>query len=230
VPRTGSSPEADDAFPLDGLVSFEFASIGAKSENAKSESKVSLRDALDNGLNTGLNLSAAFFNSGSSKTPAVVRTKDSNGAIIRWIDGLSAYRHTVTLAADHLAFASSPELATKFVDTANTGASSPHKGLNRCREAYFPDDNQIIYVDVASLRKLMEEYRSRLVKRAAEASALSTTDCEERLTRLLDVSSLVDSAFLAGHINGTRLHLVFGGVVDSTAPTNSAPENSSSVP
>lgn len=225
VPRASSSHDADDAIPLDGLVSLEFASILAKSENVKPENKTSLRDALDNGLNTGLNLAAAFFNSGSSKTPAVVRTKESHGAIIRWIDGLSGYRPAVTLTADHLAFASSPELATKFVDTANTGASPPHKGLNRCREAYFPDDNQIVYIDVAALRKLMEEYRTRLVKSAAEANALSTTDCEERLTRLLDVSSLVDSAFLAGHINGTRLHLVFGGVIDSAAS-----ENSSSAP
>ncbi len=217
IPRTESADEASPAtIPLEGLVAFEISSKPA------AEEKAALRDALDNGLNTGMNLISAYFNTRGSKTPAIVRTVEQPGSVVRWIEGIPGYRPAYVLTKNHLAFASSPELAKQFNDS-YVEQAQPHAVFDRCRNVYFPQENQISFIDVAALRKLLEQYRTRLVAKAAEANAISTQDCEERLSRLLDVAALVDSAFVAGHIDTDSLRLVIGGVVESTPVTKAEP-------
>ncbi|MGE3317298.1 MAG: hypothetical protein AB7O26_19450, partial [Planctomycetaceae bacterium] len=90
---------------------------------------------------------------------------------------------------------------------------------------YFPDENQVSFVDVKVLRGLMNSRKDQLVNSAVAAKSLSAEDSTKRLNRLIDVANLVDSAFLAGHVAPDHIRLVFGGVTDP--PTDGSTQTSS---
>jgi len=211
VPRPPKGPDDAAAIPVDGLVAVEFTA-----DSPAPADRSSLRDALDNGLNTALNLLAAYNNSTASRKPAIVRTEQQTGQVIRWIEGLSLfpYEPAYGLSGGHLAFASSPRVLRAFLEGAPNDGAIRQPRLERALRDYFPEANQVMFVDVAALRSLLKERREHLVRSAAAASELPPDDCERRIERLMDVGALADSAFIAGRITGDHMRLVVGGVID----------------
>ncbi|HEV3002946.1 MAG TPA: hypothetical protein VGX78_00725, partial [Pirellulales bacterium] len=85
VPRKESKP---DELPLDGLVAAELppadTTIPSKPASPTSDRPPTFRESLDNGLNIGLNLAAAYFNMSATGKPAIVRTESNGPTRTRW--------------------------------------------------------------------------------------------------------------------------------------------------
>jgi hypothetical protein len=225
VPRKDSKP---DELPLDGLVAAELppaeAIIAPRTGATTSERQPSFRDALDNGLNIGLNLGAAYFNMRSTGKPAVVRTESSGPARTRWIDSLGPYQPAYSLTSRFLVFATSPQAVRQFLS--REVSSAPGGGpptIAALAKRYFPTENQVIYIDTAAIRRFLVEHGRELVQHATRVRSISTGDANEVLTHFLDVASLFDSVFAAGRISEGSARLVVGGVIQPEAVAKAVP-------
>jgi hypothetical protein len=215
VPRKDAKP---DELPLDGLIGVELppneAVISPRSGSATSEHQPSFRDALDNGLNIGLNLAAAYFNMRATDKPAVVRTQSSGPVRTRWIDSLGPYQPAYSLTARFLIFATRPQAVRDFLARESSKVS---EGIPPAIEAlakrYFPEENQVIYIDTAAIRRFLVEHGQQLVQHAARVRSINTADANEVLTHFLDVTSLFDVVFAAARIGEGKARLVLGGVI-----------------
>jgi hypothetical protein len=231
VPRKDSKP---DELPLDGLVAAELppaeAVIAPRTGPTTSERQPSFRDALDNGLNIGLNLGAAYFNMRSTGKPAVVRTENSGPARTRWIDSLGPYQPAYSLTSRFLVFATSPEAVRHFISrevSSATGGGPP--AIAVLAKRYFPTENQVIYVDTAAIRRFLVEHGQQLVQHATRVRSISTGDANEVLTHFLDVASLFDSVFAAGRISEGSARLVVGGVIQPEVVAKAVPPSGAAI-
>lgn len=218
VARQADKPMIVDEVPLEGLIAFNIPNLTANStENA------SIRDALDNALNTGLNLAAAHANSTQTKSPAIVRSDVGGGTILRWIEDLAGYRPAYALSSENLVISTTPEMVRKFMEL-KPAEFERTSHFGRVLTRYFPDENQVSFVDVKALRKLLESREQSLIESAVAAKSLSAEESAKRMKRLIDVANLVDSAFLAGHVGSDHFRLIFGSVTDppaeASAPTS----------
>ena len=217
-----------DELPIDGLIGAELppadttiaprsnsAAIAATSPGA-SERPPSFRDALDNGLNIGLNLAAAYFNMRSTGKPAVVRTESTGTTRTRWIDSLGPYQPAYSLTSRFLVFATSPQAVRHFIareDSAAQGSIPP--AIATLAKRYFPLENQVVYIHTAGIRRFLVEHGQQLVQHATRVRSISSADANEVLTRFLDVASLFDVVFAAGRIGEGSARLVVGGVIQN---------------
>jgi hypothetical protein len=222
APRKDSKP---DELPLDGVIGAELPppdttiaphgspAVPANS-NSAAERPPSFRDALDNGLNIGLNLAAAYFNMHSTGKPAVVRTENTGSTRTRWIDSLGPYKPAYSLTSRFLVLATSPQAVRDFIsrEAASQSRTVP-PSIESLAKRYFPQENQVIYIDTAGIRRFLIEHGQQLVQHASRVRSISPADANEILTHFLDVASLFDVVFAAGRIGEGSARLVVGGVI-----------------
>jgi hypothetical protein len=226
VPRKDPKP---DELPLDGLVAAELppaettispragfspAPVGPPTSNVTPERPPTFRDALDNGLNIGLNLAAAYFNMRATGKPAIVRTESSGPTRTRWVDSLGPYQPAYSLTSRFLVLATSPQEVRHFIS--REGATAPGTippAIDALAKRYFPQENQVIYIDTAGIRRFLVEHGQQLVQHASRVRSISSADANEVLTHFLDVASLFDAVFAAGRIGEGSARLVVGGVI-----------------
>lgn len=205
----GNLQQTPETPPLDLLVAFNIPDA-----EHPANSRPSLRDALDNGLNTGLNLAAAYLNSAGAKVPVVVKSEKQTGGVLRWIEKLGPLRPGYALTGSHLAFATDAKLAERFVNALPTEEFARNPRLAHAVTRYFPNENQVAFVDVAALRILVANWQKQLNAPSRASESIPADDIAARVKRFLDVAGLVDSAFAAGHIAPDHVRLIIGGVVD----------------
>jgi|HubBroStandDraft_6_1064221.scaffolds.fasta_scaffold53511_3 hypothetical protein len=235
VPRKDAKP---DDLPIDGLVAAELPPVettispragftptagSSATSNVTPERPPTFRDALDNGLNIGLNLAAAYFNMGATGKPAIVRTESRGPTRTRWVDSLGPYQPAYSLTSRFLVLATSPQEVRHFIS--REGASAPGTippAIEALAKRYFPKENQVLYVDTAGIRRFLVEHGQQLVQHAARVRSISSADANEVLTHFLDVASLFDSVFAAGRIGEGSARLVVGGVIQPESVAKAA--------
>jgi hypothetical protein len=243
VPRKDAKSEE---LPLDGVIALELPHAAAAGPSrggdassthttsqtaggggpptvpASGTASPSFRDALDNGLNIAFNLGAAYFNTRSTGKPAVVRTETAGPARTRWIDSLGPYQPAYSLTSRFLVFATSPQAIRGFIArevSAPVGTIPPAIGILAKR--YFPQENQVIYIDTAAIRRLLVEHGQQLIRHATRVRSIRSEDAKEALTNFLDVASLFDAVFAAGRVGEGEARLVLGGVIHAQAVAGS---------
>jgi hypothetical protein len=228
VPRKDAKP---DELPLDGLFAAElppaettiapragFAPAGettlSANANSTAERPPTFREALDNGLNIGLNVAAAYFNMRATGKPAIVRTEASGANRTRWIDSLGPYQPAYSLTSRFLVLATSPQEVRHFISREGAGKSGTiPPAIAALAKRYFPQENQVIYIDTAGIRRFLVEHGQQLVQHATRVRSISPADANDVLTHFLDVASLFDSVFAAGRLSEGSARLVVGGVI-----------------
>lgn len=238
VPRKDARQED---LPLDGVIALELphseaggpsragdaASTHTTSQNAvggpataaaSGTGSPSFRDALDNGLNIAFNLGAAYFNTRATGKPAVVRTETAGPAHTRWIDSLGPYQPAYSLTSRFLVFATSPQAIRGFIarETSHPSGTIP-PAIGTLAKRYFPQENQVIYIDTAAIRRLLVEHGQQLIRHATRVRSIRPDDANEVLTNFLDVASLFDAVFAAGRVGDGQARLVLGGVIQPQA-------------
>jgi hypothetical protein len=139
VARQADKPMIVDEFPLEGLIAFNVPNLSANTSGS-----VSICDALDNALNTGLNVAAAYANSTQAKSPAVVRSEAGSGTILRWIEEVAGYRPTYALSSDNVVISTTPDMVRKFMEM-KPAEFERTSHLGRVLTKYFPDENQVSF-------------------------------------------------------------------------------------
>lgn len=200
-----------DCLPLEGLLGVSLPVPGA--ERALPGEKPGLRAALDNALNTGLNLLTAMYNQESPDKSAHVETEESEGLLMRWVANFGAYKPAYAITSNHLLLASTPQVIREFLDVEPEQTLLADDQFRRLRDDFFPNENQLLFVDVAGIRSLVERHRGKFLDHIAASESVSAEQADKELREFEAILDLLDSAFVAGSVNSERIRLVLGGVV-----------------
>jgi hypothetical protein len=122
--------------------------------------------------------------------------------------------------------ATSPQEIRHFISREDSSASRTiPPAIDALAKRYFPQENQVIYIDTAAIRRFLVEHGQQLVQHASRVRSISPGDANEVLTHFLDVASLFDAVFAAGRIGEGSARLVLGGVIqpESIAKAASSP-------
>lgn len=199
VPRDQMVPGAS---PVEGLVA-----VGLPTGDPGSDAETARR-ALDDLLTDGLELWVAVHNSTRAERRAKVRTRDENGTTLRWIEGIGPYRPSFALTPRFLVLTSTPDIVPEFVSPDEDARLVDTPAFEAMRKRYFPEANQLVYLQVPEVRRFVEEHRDFLLRELGRA------DGDTRTVRLDEILGLVDAVFLAGSIDGSHVRLVIGAVVE----------------
>jgi len=206
VPRTraGKSGNSSRLPPVNGLLAIEL-----RAQKSPAPGQPTLRAALENGLNTGLNILAAMYNLQSSGPPAIVRTRRRKASVVHWIEGIDGYQPAYALTPTDLIFAGSPQLVDEFLaaDSRTALASSPD--YVNLSQTYFPGAGQLLLVQVDALRELVRKHAVFFVRKDTTSPARRAREKFENAREFL---TLFDSAFIAVRITNDQVRLVVGGV------------------
>ena len=209
--------------PFDGLMAFELPKVAP--DEASPRRTVTVRSALDNGLNTALNLLAAYYNGKAPKVIAIVRSDRQNAAMIRWIDSFGPYQPAYALTADYLIFASTPRLISEFINAKTDESFSTSVQYEVTASNYFSDGSHVLFVNVAALRELLANNKDFFVSHASEMHSLNEQAIRKKLERVDDIVRLIDTGFVAVHIESDRIRLILGGLVNRVPPRSTRNEN-----
>jgi hypothetical protein len=215
APRRGAKPHE---LPVEGVAAIELPPL--PSTPSVDRKQPAVRDAIDNGLNMGLNFIAAYFNMSSTGNPAVVRTEpaDAKNPRLRWIESIGAYQPACALTSRFLVFATTPGAIRTFVaaESAAAGKGLQHPVFARLAKRYFPKENQILFVDAAGISAFVREHGQQLIQQAVRCRSLDPSETEKTVRGLLDVAALFDAVFAAGRLENGSIRIVAGGVVEDS--------------
>lgn len=166
-----------------------------------------LRSALDNALRTALNFWVAAHNSREGEATAVIRQRGPVAARIQWIERIGPYRPAYLLSSEHLVLGTSPAVLEGFQKQDRGTSISASSDYIRWSARYFPENNQIAFLNVAQVRRLLQTHRGQIVR---QSGAQSPQKIERRLDRLDEWLQVLDGAFIAGALEADRIRVVLG--------------------
>jgi hypothetical protein len=238
APRAAAKP---DELPFEGLLAGEFREIQPAAAGAPNAARPqpTLREALDNALNAGLNMGAAYFNRHSTAAPAIVHTAAVQGARIRWINDLGPYQPAYGLTSRYLVLATGPEAVRNFVsleaplapasagqsdvnEPGKSGAQRIPAAMEELSKRYFPTENQVLFIDTAAIRRFLGVHGAQLVEHAVRTGTVSSAQAERTLAKTLDYAGLFDNVFAAIRLGDGTARVVIGGVVNGPTSSESA--------
>ncbi|MCC7423699.1 MAG: DUF3352 domain-containing protein [Planctomycetaceae bacterium] len=197
-------------------------------------SRASVPMAIDNALNTGLNLLVAMFNADEKNAPAILQdetlpppasspdAKDPSPkeraaqGRLRWVEGLPFVEPAFAASVDRLMFATNPEairrvLTAQKPDVTATGLAA-QDAFRTVQKRMVGSPTQLAYVNVAGVRQSLEANMARIV-RHAEKSDEKGEEVEKKLGDMRDLLSLFDDVFLAFRLDETEVHATFGATL-----------------
>jgi len=209
VPRTRASKSGTGSRlpPVNGLLAIEL-----RAEKSPAPGQPTLRAALENGLNTGLNILAAMYNNQSSGPSAIVRTRRRKTSVVHWIEGIGGYQPAYALTPTHLIFAGSSQLVDEFIATDPRTALASSPDFVNLSQTYFPGAGQLLLVQVDAVRELVRKHADFFVRGAATSQVIPARRAREKFDNAREFLTLFDSAFIAVRITNDRVRLVVGGV------------------
>lgn len=212
VPRTRASKSGTGSRlpPVNGLLAIELAT-----EKSRAPGQPTLRAALENGLNTGLNILAALYNNQSSGPPAIVRTRRRKTGVVHWIEGIDGYQPAYALAPTHLIFAGSPQLVDEFMATNPRTALASSPNYVNLSQTYFPGAGQLLLVQVDAVRELVRTHADFFVRGATTSQVVPARKARENFKNAREFLTLFDTAFIAARITDDRIRLIVGGVTQN---------------
>lgn len=199
-------------WPIDGIAVWELPAPAKDSSSGNPDERPTLQVALDNALNTGLNLWAAFYNSRQPSTTAVVRTRKQGADSIRWVQGLAAYQPAYAITGQYCIFGSSPAAVEGFLQGAKRPLTRNAEYL-RWSKLFFRDENQQCFFNITRWREVLVDRQPQLVKYLSETQKTPAAAVEQKLASLLDLLQLFDGAFVVAGAHQERVRLVIGGVL-----------------
>jgi hypothetical protein len=182
---------------VEGAVAFTMSA----SEDAK------LLPGITQGLETSLNLLAAFF---SAKGPDVVtvQTEHSNSRQLQWLSAAAPIPVAFGQRGNMLVAGSSKDRVLASFDLREKG--NERSRLVDHAQRYFPHANQLIWLDASQIRQVLDRDGADIARFFNHGSSAEST----RLEHIHQLSGLVDSLFIAGRIESDHLRVTFGGGLD----------------
>jgi hypothetical protein len=202
--------------PVDGLVALELP------EEPAGE-KSSTREAIENAANTYMSLLAVMTNDSGPAKPAVVRTEASDGHALKWIENYGSFELSAGFTETHFILATSPDLIREYHSSSNEERLISAPEFENLRTRYFPDHNQVLFVNVAGVRRLISEHGEKFVEHGVRTQRVPADKARQQLDSFERVLQLFDTAFLAARVENGRVRITGGGTATAESATASAP-------
>jgi hypothetical protein len=199
-----------DQSPLDAIIGVELQPPGQKTRG-----KITLRDGLDNALETTLHLIGSISNTeASGKTSEVETESTQTGTQIRSIKAGKTLNPAYALTANHLVVGTSPDSLNEFIGLNADDSLAADPAFRNAARLYFPKDSQLLYVNVAALRQVIADQGSLLSSRIASSENISLDASKKRVEILSDLLQAFDTVFVAAHADSHRGRLIWGIVAN----------------
>lgn len=203
-------PVEERSSPVDGILAWEF---GFSDGLPTREGQPSLRESLDGGLLTLLNLAAVAHNSRNSDKPAILNVRHQESLTIKWLDSLPPYRPAYGISPKHLLLASDPLLISAFHDDrARNSALSSEPLFASVRARYFSDHSHWLFVNSRAAREFLSEQREPLSKQLAHWRKVAPPSVAARLDQLQELLTPFDAAFFAAKVSQGEVRFTVGTV------------------
>lgn len=163
---------------------------------------------LSDGLAAGQKLLAAFFSAEGPKVVTVLRKQVDSGHL-SWLSEAAPFPVASGMRDQILVVAGSLERLNQTLDA---GSSSPR--LKDVSQRYFPHANQLIWLDTAQTRQMLERNGADIAQFFARESEESAR-LQSRFEQVRPMLGLIDSAFVAGQIQSDHVRVTFGGALDA---------------
>lgn len=204
--------ETSNRLPLEGLLA-----VGLPPPGQITRGKVTLRDGLDNALQTALHLLSGSGGGEADKPDAMVQSEVKDGTRFGWMETDRPFQPAYALTDGYLLGGSSRGVIREFLavkESVSLGLQPEFRG--RARND-FPDANQLLFVNVAELRNIARRNQTQFAKRLAGSKSVDLEEAQQRFEQITDLLQVIDVAFIAGHAGGERVHVVFGIAVGQGA-------------
>ncbi|MBT4865127.1 MAG: hypothetical protein HON53_08420 [Planctomycetaceae bacterium] len=201
-----STSETVDQSPLDSVIGVELPPPGQVARG-----KITLRDGVDNALETTLRLIAPVGGAETDGKFADVETESTqSGTLVRSIKMGQSLQPGFAMTTDQLAIGTSPIAIKEFIglDANNSLATAP--AFRNTAKRYFPTNSQLLYVNVAALRGVIDEHELLLSARLSGSKEVSPEASAKRVEMLNDLLRAFDTVFVAAHADRRRFRLTWG--------------------
>ncbi len=199
--------------PVDGLIAFKLPENDTVIKNG---GRISLKGAIDNGFNTGLNLLAAFYNSEKSGQPAVVRTEQSNASLLRWIDSIYSYLPSYGLNQQDLVIASHPDLIRNYVGNSSRVKKSSSQMLSDdptlqiWMDKYSRKENQWVILNLNRAHSYLSKHREFFIQHFMQDEGASKEEASKEVKEMTSISGTFDLCLFGLHMDKNELQILFG--------------------
>ena len=155
---------------------------------------------VDRGIETGLSLLAAYFSAEQSEVVTLER-EQSDSVQYLWLSESAPFPVAVGIKDQTIAIGRSKEVLQRSLDSHDTDNSNTR--LTQDSGRYFPDANQVIWIDVIKVRNLIEKHGASIAKLLEPGST--------EFDHIRPALQLLDSAFAAVRVESNRIRVTLGG-------------------
>ena len=209
VPR---KPAESAAFPLDGLITIDLKLNGTEAEKSRTKA------GLQNALKSGLNALAAIHNAKTKGELSVLREEAASDTTVFWAEPVTSFRPAFAVTNRNLVLATDPKICEAFIAK---GAKAFADRTARENPPALADNNQLILASPAEARKLLETHSAWFIRKAGRDN-VDEDEAKERLAKLKDTLSIIDSAWFSVSGDSDTLTATIGASVKSeSSPTRS---------
>ncbi len=208
--------QKEGTFPLESLLITDF-----NNPYSTSKRKDEIPDALENVIITGLNGLTVLYNSklkaNQTHPRALLRRKKYGKTVVRWVETSPAWQLAIGLSPNLLLISNSPHMIEQFVlpakQTKELFINSTK--FKKWSSRYFAATNELLYVDVASIRKLIKENEAFFIQKVARKKGqISSFLAKQRIAHIREVLSPVDVLFIGVRYADDGIQIKMGIVAE----------------
>ncbi len=187
---------------MDGALGF---SLGSPSDHEM------LTD-IDHGLDSGLRLLAAYH-SVEGEQMVTVQREQTETMQLRSLSKAAPFPIAYGIKGSNIVVAGSPDQLKQSLQSLDQLVNPSRLAGHSSR--FFSDANQLIWLDTARLRQVLERQGTEIAQIFAPNSANEASRLAQRFEHARHYLALVDSLFIAGRIESDHLRITFGGGLDA---------------
>ena len=179
----------------------------------------SLETSLDQALQFGMTLFGAMLSHqrgalGAGTGPVLVESESSAAGTTRTLNGLRPWTPTYTLTPQQLTAATSRRALTSGQTLPRESTSARTSRLADCEKRYFRSTTQLVWVDSARLRSVLEKRSDWIAGQLAPDSPEGRERVRKHLSHFESATKVFDAAFLAARFDEDHVRIIFGAALD----------------
>jgi len=186
---------------LDGAMGF---SLGILNDHE-------MPNVIDHGLDSGLSLLAAYH-SVEGQQIVTVQREQTDAMQLRSLSTAAPFPVAYGIKGSNLVVAGSRDRLKQTLESLDQTVTQSR--LTDHSNRFFSDANQLIWLDLAQIRQVLEQSGAEIAQFFAPNSANEVSRLAQRFEHASYYLQLVDSLFVAGRIESDHIRITFGGGLD----------------
>lgn len=170
--------------------------------------------SVDHGLQFGMTLLGAVLSHQHPENPVLVEEHSTSVGTVRSYNQLGPWTPGYLVTSRQITLASSRKAVIQNSEPLPRQTSAATSRLMTFEQRYFPTATQLVWLDTARLRDLLETRSDWIAGQWAPQSTDSRQRVRKHLSNLEEVTKVFDAAFLAATVDEFRVRVVLGGALD----------------